>query len=286
MAKRRTSEVELCFDSMTDLITNLAGGLLLLVLLLMGLTRESSAQAPQAVPQEKGPKDAAEKSVRPLLDRINRLKGEIRRADEQIRELDQRLPQLKEQVEDLLKKVSGIQVPQKAEAEKEPGKLVAKDVYYRPPLARKSDKKTRAAIVCLEGRIRLLDLEAVERAYDTNKPLLQAGQIFRRDYVIDSGDYDVRLVVDLPRITQEAIPKEGRNGESLEQFRSRESQIRSRLVSLDPKANIIQFVVYPDSYDVFRVAREEVWKLKFDIGWNPSSPGSSLIIGGGPATGQ
>ena len=46
MGSRKT-EVELCFDSMTDLITNLAGGLILVVLLLMGMT-QAAPRSPQA----------------------------------------------------------------------------------------------------------------------------------------------------------------------------------------------------------------------------------------------
>lgn len=104
MGKRRNSEVELCFDSMTDLITNLAGGLVLIVLLLLGITRD----APPPVPEK--PKPVAkvgtkteEKSIRPLQDRLNQLRIELDAANKDMQVMDNKIPELRREVDELLK---------------------------------------------------------------------------------------------------------------------------------------------------------------------------------------
>ena len=106
MGKRRNSEVELCFDSMTDLITNLAGGLILLVLLLMGVTRDAAKK------QEPKPKELTgaelqkevEKSSRPLQDRMAQVQIEIASADREVNAFEKRLPQLQQEIDELVKK--------------------------------------------------------------------------------------------------------------------------------------------------------------------------------------
>lgn len=71
--RRRRSDLELCFDSMTDLITNLAGGLVLVVLLLMGVTREARPVA--ASRPDDQPESPAARSIRPLDARFVELRG-------------------------------------------------------------------------------------------------------------------------------------------------------------------------------------------------------------------
>jgi hypothetical protein len=99
MAKRRVSEVELCFDSMTDLITNLAGGLVLVVLLLVGLTREAPP-APTPTPSPGKPREG-EKSPAVLYKRvlllhaaIKQAEGDIARDRAEVKQLDQRVAAL------------------------------------------------------------------------------------------------------------------------------------------------------------------------------------------------
>lgn len=96
MGQRRNSDVELCFDSMTDLITNLAGGLMLVVLLLMGLTRE----APKAAEPRAHGADAprAERSHHPLVERLDTLKPEIDSVNTSLVEAEQNLERLEKVV--------------------------------------------------------------------------------------------------------------------------------------------------------------------------------------------
>src|SRR3954451_23027291 len=102
MGKRRSSEVELCFDSMTDLITNLAGGLILLVLLLLGLTREAPAPAAAAPEPAAEGKKGSEKSAVPLLEQVNQLRAASERVDKDVSLLQERMRELRKDAHELL----------------------------------------------------------------------------------------------------------------------------------------------------------------------------------------
>ena len=78
---RRSSEVELCFDSMTDLITNLAGGLILVVMLLIGLTREAPKTLENRPAAGTGKQNDSEKSTRALGERLNNLQVDTARVN-------------------------------------------------------------------------------------------------------------------------------------------------------------------------------------------------------------
>jgi hypothetical protein len=95
MAARRSTEVELCFESMTDLITNLAGGLVLLVLLLMGLTRETTS-----IPTVNGNGT----SMHPLLQRINLLHSSGQDMEKKIQALEERNKEMQREIKGLLGK--------------------------------------------------------------------------------------------------------------------------------------------------------------------------------------
>jgi hypothetical protein len=79
----------------------------------------------------------------------------------------------------------------------------------------------------------------------------------------------------------ELIPKAGRQGESLEDFLRGTSSSRKRLGQLKPEDNIVQFMVYPDSYDTFRAAREVIYDLKFSTNWIPRTSVQPLVLSGG-----
>jgi hypothetical protein len=93
---RRNTQVELCFDSMTDLICNLAGGLILIVLLLLGLPGGSPSTAPASEAEEvkvEGPQ-----SMEPLLRQINEIRAEIRGVDKELESMERDWIKLKEKV--------------------------------------------------------------------------------------------------------------------------------------------------------------------------------------------
>jgi hypothetical protein len=111
MPARRVSEIELCFDSMTDLITNLAGGLVLLVLLLMGMTTEGGGRADVAAAPPPPAAGAGQKSIKPLEQQAQVLRTEIAIMDKNISSLESRLPALQAEIEALLKRAKRSAAP-------------------------------------------------------------------------------------------------------------------------------------------------------------------------------
>jgi len=68
---RRASELEICFDGMTDLVTNPAGGLILVAVVLLGQIREAP-RTPDPRPVGAADKSAADqRPVRPLTEWLN-----------------------------------------------------------------------------------------------------------------------------------------------------------------------------------------------------------------------
>ena len=96
MARRqRNQPVVISFDGLTDAVTNLTGTLILLIVLIPGITTESSpklmgdTEPPEGIP------------VEPLLKRSVVLKLQIQMVDQQIQELQQSLPDLQKRLEKL-----------------------------------------------------------------------------------------------------------------------------------------------------------------------------------------
>jgi hypothetical protein len=85
---RRTSHIELSFDSMTDLITNLSGGLILIVLLVAGLTREATAPSQG-------------KSPTPVCEQINQLRFDVQTIDQRMSGTEQRLDAWEQDIQEL-----------------------------------------------------------------------------------------------------------------------------------------------------------------------------------------
>jgi hypothetical protein len=287
MAKRRTSEVELCFDSMTDFITNLAGGLILLVLLLLGVTRESPAQTQPLPPTPSGQEGMGEKPISPLEVRVTMLRSQILRIEKDIGVLAGQLPQLRQEVEELLKKAGQVQPPKEQKSETEPEKE-PKTVMFRPPLLRSLNKAQNIAFLCRENRLYLFDLDAYHQSLKARWP--QKGETLR----LASGDYDVRITgfsliqkgnQSLIAPEGELILKAGSQGETVDQVHNPGSTFQTRLKQLNPQNSVLQFQVYPDSYAAFRDARSIAWEQMFDLIWLPKESGTTPRVGYGGSHG-
>jgi hypothetical protein len=64
----------------------------------------------------------------------------------------------------------------------------------------------------------------------------------------------------------------------LEQDNSNFSNI---LNNINPNNAYLAFLVRPDSFTIFRQAREKAWSQGFEVGWEPLSADSQLIFGSG-----
>lgn len=101
--------MELNFDGLTDAITNLAGALILLVVLLIGLTRsvveepeEVVGATPAAEPPPAVEQAAGDRTLESLLETVQTLRARIAHIDREIKDIEeQRLPELRQRAEKL-----------------------------------------------------------------------------------------------------------------------------------------------------------------------------------------
>ena len=91
-AQARSQRVRFNFDSLTDTVTNLTGALILIVVLVLGLTRQTPFSGPQGT---------AGKPIAPLLQEVEQLNDRIIAVDAEIGALEKLLPQLQEEVKSL-----------------------------------------------------------------------------------------------------------------------------------------------------------------------------------------
>jgi hypothetical protein len=182
---------------------------------------------------------------------------------------------------------------EESEAEEPPG---AKELKYRPPLARRTNSKP-LLFVCLEGRVIYPDFEAVTRHRSKSEPTATFRDELRKaarnaasseiTVEIPEGNFDLRYVYHMsdagePELDKLlAIPKPGGMGESPEQLRSDTSEYLAELRKAVPASTVIQFIVFHDSFEVFREARTVAWEHGFEVGWFPFEAGRDLVLGGG-----
>jgi hypothetical protein len=275
-----------------------AGGWLLGVVAVAGLSAGVAAQPPAAA-------DAAQR-------RVAGLKLGLKAVDEENRDVEGRLKVLREDVEKLRSKVETIPAPAAPPVKKDdakadateipfrpgaggaaaavPEKKGAKEVDFRLARSRDSDRKSNLGVVCLERKVYLMNFpainEAVREELRVNKDFIKTGGTVRAK----AGDFDLKLTVTGGTqfgLRRELVLKTDHAGESAERAKAPGSALRTRLDALDPAENVIQFCVYPDSFDTFREIRALVWGQKFDeVGWLPFRVGEPILLGGGPATAQ
>lgn len=101
------------FDGLTDSVTNLVGNLILIVVLMLGLTKEVtrteppqavSVSAPASLPP---PIRTGTRRVEHLLLQAETLKAAIAQVDRDLGELEKQVPELQGRAEAVLKKARG-----------------------------------------------------------------------------------------------------------------------------------------------------------------------------------
>lgn len=103
MASRRASVVALNFDGLTDSVTNLAGSLILVTLLLMGITTDYVRPAIVTPPPEERAEDQlADQPIDGLIREVEVLRGQVTAADAEIVRLEQELARLRIRARDLI----------------------------------------------------------------------------------------------------------------------------------------------------------------------------------------
>jgi hypothetical protein len=251
----------------TQLWLGVAIGSLALVALAAAAAAQSSAPKPSSPNQE------VATTPDPLAHRVASLKAQIRVADEQIAVLQQRMPELERQLDKLAERAGAVQLRNKEEETEPSVKAPPREVAFGTPIALKAKKKTPILLVCEEGRVSIADFEMVKRELDRTLTTAASKQRFveSKGGTFDADDFEVRVAliilgpIAIPQ--QQAIRKRGRAGESLEEVRLSSSRLRQRLGRLRTQAHdsVIQFAVYPDSYDVFRAVRQMAWEKAVEV---------------------
>jgi hypothetical protein len=236
--------------------------------------------------------------------RIARLRSALTRATQDTKTVGERLPALQGDVDRLRQKVMGIEPPRplppvKSEeksteapsplrgplAGTSPKKKDVTELQFRLPLSRESARQTNLGIVCLKKRIYLLDFEsmgdALKKEVERKSPFLKSGGVLK----VPEGDYDVEISV-TPDFSARAVLKKSSEGETVEDAVRPGSALLRRLADLPSDDNLLQFCVYPDSYDQFLQLRKLAYEKAYEVGWRPMPVGKLITIGDGPGMRQ
>lgn len=97
----------------------------------------------------------------------------------------------------------------------------------------------------------------------------------------DVGDKYYR--VDLAKLFRSNIlvlvAKSEVQGESKNMLKNEDSTFQQILRGIDPQKEFAFFLVRPDSFEAFRVARKLLWAKNIEIGWEPLSEGQFVSFG-------
>lgn len=99
MPVSRRGGIDFNFDGLTDSVTNLVGGLILLVVMVIGATQPKTSgvdhlPAPDNVVGE-------EQRMDPLLDQISALRTDADNVEQEILRIEARLPEIERELEEL-----------------------------------------------------------------------------------------------------------------------------------------------------------------------------------------
>lgn len=99
----RRSRANLNFDGLTDAVTNLTGAMILLVVLLLGITREAQPESEGGPP----PQPVVEVvPIDPLMQQAKLLKAQIQAIEAQIETIEREIPALEDEVKRLTEQAS------------------------------------------------------------------------------------------------------------------------------------------------------------------------------------
>ncbi len=97
----------------------------------------------------------------------------------------------------------------------------------------------------------------------------------------DVGDkyYRVDAAKLLKRDIMALIPNPENQGDSKDVLRNKDTAFQQILQRIDPEKEFVFFLVRPDSFEAFRVARKLLWAKNIEIGWEPLSEGQFISFG-------
>lgn len=290
LRRSRTSGQEMNFDGLADSVTNLVGALILVVILVIGVTGDAVSQPPP----EKSPssRNGGDRSLKSLQNKLAALRVHLHDVEQETGKLNERLNSLRDEADELFDKVDRLQPPP-SETEEPTADSKVRDVLYRPPFEKASEKSSHQfwvqgnRIVAMKKFKDMCD--EIDQAYGKKKGKVKVQLTIWNDNFILEGDMvvsgDSFGADDLKKSSLALRLSPNAKGETLQQLTEPDSQFRRLLKNSDPKEFALTFEVLPDSFEAYRVARQIAWEHGFDIGWEPLEAGEPMRFGlGGTRT--
>jgi hypothetical protein len=285
MAQRRVNEVAFNFDSLTDMVTNLAGGLILIVLLLTVLTRQQASQA--GVGAMKTASGGAGESARSL--ELNRLRTNAAIVEQSLPKLEAEIQKAREEVARLQREVDATQPRAAADPEGKQG--TPSRVDLRPPMLKKADKRTALSFVLSGKKIYCCIWADYLSVFNQERESIRTTRLDSSQmssYMegvlksIKSGDFDMQIrVLEIIgseiRFQAKGVMKPGAKGETLAEALAPGSDFNRLVGGFDGNTYYVDFEVYPDSFDLFIALRQRVVEKRFSYSWSPKAAGQDLI---------
>jgi hypothetical protein len=247
---------------------------------------DAPAQAPGGRAPLSGPDGTAQPPLDPTRQQAEKLLGsllrDIQSSGATLRDLTPRAERLEQSLQELKAKVDAIALPRRKTSPSSPEEL--KSVQFRPPREKIVEGKVHTIHILCEGdRVSVVDYEPIAEA---TRKLIAENRTGEIPLKVDlPGDFRAEGTVTRGESTGTKakvflIRKEGRLGESKEDIQHDNSAFKRALRDHGPSAHVLDFVVWPDSFGVFRESRALVWNT-YGYDWTPQEAGERLELSWG-----
>jgi hypothetical protein len=199
-----------------------------------------------------------------LLRRIGALRGELEAIGGQITELERKMPVVETAIDQLTERLGSLQMRQSDEKVPEAASGKPQLVGFRPPILHTvtGNLEFPIVIVCQNRSVKIVDLEQKSEALKAIVNDSSKLEAFRqaKGGTLPAGDFDMQITINSLFVEQQLVERENVKGETMETARQPSSRVQQRLRKIEPGKAILQFAVYPDSFDLFRALRSSVWE--------------------------
>ena len=263
----RYDGVRMNFDAMTDTISNFAGTLIRLVILVLAITQPKSLDSEGQLSEVS--KASADIPARSNTADLRLLKAILQDTETKIDAVTRELAELQARIRKL-GPADGTTTQGDAAPPSDPAEVVP----FRPPLERMTGKKA-VILICQDERISVFDASALNQRMNA---ILQAE---RRKARFDLTDSDFHIEANSDGESWSASRRPGHPGETWAEAQRPNSPLRQALAAAKPLESYVMFVVWHDSHTIFRNARAAAWKGGFEVGWEPMAPNEKLTLRAG-----
>jgi hypothetical protein len=292
MAQRRVSELSFNFDSLTDLVTNLAGALIMIVLLFFFLS--SKGVKPAAIRAAEGQGYRQGRPTPGPPSGVSGLRAETVALEARLKGQREAVARVQAEIAEIDRQAAQRQPKEFADPAGAAGKPAL--VEFRPPMVRATTRGIGAYFVMLHDRVFFFGttqvaealkglLSELGAALEANKDTsgLEKGVVKR----LETGDFDLAFrLLDVQKanattnVTYRATLrlKPDAKGESTAQALAVGSNYLLVLDGLNPAESVVDFTVYPDSFGLFYTLREPVLSRRLGYNWDPYVAGREISV--------